>query len=107
MYPSSPSVSFTASFFPPRRGAPRTNQLKASFNLRRNHHSQEWRDSNVFKGFRRASKRFAHILPTFFHARLHLHGGIEQTGHVHKVAVEQIRVHVQRHARVLVAQHPL
>ncbi|KFI67965.1 hypothetical protein BLSS_1933, partial [Bifidobacterium longum subsp. suis] len=33
---------------------------------------------------------FAHILPTFFHARLHLHGGIEQTGHVHQVAVEQI-----------------
>ena len=50
---------------------------------------------------------FAHILPTFFHARLHLHGGIEQTGHVHQVAVEQIRVHIQRHARVLVAQHPL
>lgn len=50
---------------------------------------------------------FAHILPTFFHARLHLHGGIEQTGHVHKVAVEQIRIHIQRHARVLVAQHPL
>ena len=50
---------------------------------------------------------FAHILPTFFHARLHLHGGIEQTGHVHQVAVEQIRVHVQRHRGILVAQHPL
>ena len=43
------------------------SQLSASFNLLKNHHSQEWRDSNVFKGFRRASKRFcphfAHILP--------------------------------------------
>lgn len=36
MYPSSPSVSFTAS--PPHlgEGAPRTNQLKASFNLLKN-----------------------------------------------------------------------
>ena len=49
----------------------------------------------------------AHILPTCFHARLHLHRGIEQTGHVHKVAVEQVRVHVQRHRGILVAQHPL
>lgn len=42
-------------------------QINDFLNLRRNHHSQEWRDSNVFKGFRRASKRFcphfAHILP--------------------------------------------
>ena len=37
MYPSSPSVSFTASFFPHLgEGTPRTNQLKASFNLLKN-----------------------------------------------------------------------
>lgn len=50
---------------------------------------------------------FAHILPTFFHARLHLHGGVEHPGHIHEVAVEQVRVHVQRHRGILVAQHPL
>lgn len=36
MYPSSPSVSFTANFFPPTTLEPRTNQLKASFNLLKN-----------------------------------------------------------------------
>ena len=67
MYPSSPSVSFTANFSPPLgEGTPRTNQLKASFNLLKNHHSWEWRDSNVSEGFIQAPKcfcpHFAHIL---------------------------------------------
>ena len=43
------------------------SQLSASFNLLKNHHSWEWRDSNVSEGFIRAPKcfcpHFAHILP--------------------------------------------